>query len=166
MSCPCGVGPSYNECCEPFIKGQKHPATPEQLMRSRYSAHVKKEISYLRETLAPEVRSQFNEKEVREWVEAEWLGLEILSAQGNKVEFTAKYNMDGKTLEHHEVSKFRKVGDRWYFVDGDHHVHEDGKGHHHHHAPQAPIVREADKIGRNDPCVCGSGKKYKKCCGA
>lgn len=29
----------------------------------------------------------------------------------------------------------------------------------------APIVREAPKVGRNDPCPCGSGKKYKKCCG-
>jgi preprotein translocase subunit SecA len=29
-----------------------------------------------------------------------------------------------------------------------------------------PIVREAPKVGRNDPCPCGSGKKYKKCCGA
>jgi preprotein translocase subunit SecA len=28
-----------------------------------------------------------------------------------------------------------------------------------------PIVREGDKVGRNDPCPCGSGKKYKKCCG-
>jgi preprotein translocase subunit SecA len=28
------------------------------------------------------------------------------------------------------------------------------------------IVREAPKIGRNDPCPCGSGKKYKKCHGA
>ncbi len=28
------------------------------------------------------------------------------------------------------------------------------------------IVRDAKKVGRNDPCPCGSGKKYKKCCGA
>ena len=28
------------------------------------------------------------------------------------------------------------------------------------------VVRSGDKIGRNDPCPCGSGKKYKKCCGA
>ena len=28
------------------------------------------------------------------------------------------------------------------------------------------IVRSGDKVGRNDPCPCGSGKKYKKCCGA
>ena len=29
-----------------------------------------------------------------------------------------------------------------------------------------PIVRSEPKVGRNDPCPCGSGKKYKKCCGA
>jgi preprotein translocase subunit SecA len=33
-------------------------------------------------------------------------------------------------------------------------------------APAAPIVRKGDKVGRNDPCPCGSGRKYKKCCGA
>lgn len=32
-------------------------------------------------------------------------------------------------------------------------------------AQQQPLKREGDKIGRNDPCACGSGKKYKKCCG-
>jgi hypothetical protein len=32
-------------------------------------------------------------------------------------------------------------------------------------APQQTIRRETPKIGRNDPCPCGSGKKYKKCCG-
>ncbi len=31
--------------------------------------------------------------------------------------------------------------------------------------PREPIKREGDKIGRNAPCPCGSGKKYKKCCG-
>jgi len=28
-----------------------------------------------------------------------------------------------------------------------------------------PFVREGQKIGRNQPCPCGSGKKYKQCCG-
>ena len=32
-------------------------------------------------------------------------------------------------------------------------------------APQQPVVREGQKIGRNDPCPCGSGKKYKQCHG-
>jgi len=31
---------------------------------------------------------------------------------------------------------------------------------------QKPVQRTADKVGRNDPCPCGSGKKYKKCCGS
>ena len=50
------------------------------------------------------------------------------------------------------------------------HVHGPGCDHdhdhaHHHHKP-TPYVRIEPKVGRNDPCVCGSGKKYKKCCGA
>jgi preprotein translocase subunit SecA len=32
--------------------------------------------------------------------------------------------------------------------------------------PVQQVVRGTAKIGRNDPCPCGSGKKYKKCCGA
>lgn len=31
-------------------------------------------------------------------------------------------------------------------------------------AKESPNVRTVKKIGRNDPCTCGSGKKYKKCC--
>jgi uncharacterized protein YchJ len=49
------------------------------------------------------------------------------------------------------------------------HVHGPDCDHDHdhdhvHHRPQ-PFVREQPKIGRNDPCPCGSGKKYKKCHG-
>ena len=127
------------------------------------------ERAYLRESLAPEARKDFSEKEVREWAKnSEWLGLQILSAKGDTVEFIAKYRTQGKVLEHHEVSTFRKRDDRWYFVDGESHVHEEGKGHEHHApaAQKAPVVRETPKVGRNDPCACGSGKKFKKCCGA
>jgi preprotein translocase subunit SecA len=28
-----------------------------------------------------------------------------------------------------------------------------------------PVERQTEKVGRNDPCPCGSGKKYKNCCG-
>lgn len=168
MQCPCGSSLEYSQCCEPYIKGAEPAPTPEALMRSRYSAYVQVETGYLRDTLAPESRSDYDENEVREWAKtSEWLGLEILEAQGDKVEFIAKYRTQGKVLEHHEVSTFRKKGDHWYFVDGDSHVHEEGKGHeHHNHAPQKPVKREAPKVGRNDPCSCGSGKKFKKCCGA
>jgi uncharacterized protein YecA (UPF0149 family) len=47
----------------------------------------------------------------------------------------------------------------------DHEGHVHGPDCNHHHEPQAPIVREGAKIGRNDVCPCGSSKKYKKCCG-
>lgn len=164
MLCPCGTGKEYAVCCEPYISGKKPAPTPEALMRSRYAAYVKVATGYLRDTLAPESRHDYNEAEVVEWSkQSEWLGLEILDAKANKVEFIAKYKTQGKVLEHHEVSTFRKEGDHWYFVDGDSHVHEEGKGHEH-HAPKQPVRRESPKVGRNDPCACGSGKKYKKCC--
>lgn len=170
MLCPCGTQKDYSQCCEPYITGKKPAPTPEALMRSRYTAYVKVAAPYLKETLAPEARGDFNEKDVYEWSQqSEWLGLEILKAEGKTVEFMAKYKAQGKVLEHHEVSTFRQEGGKWYFVDGDSHVHEEGKGHEHHaHAqePKAPIVREAPKVGRNDPCACGSGKKSKKCCAA
>ena len=31
--------------------------------------------------------------------------------------------------------------------------------------PKAPIIRDTPKIGRNDTCICGNGRKFKKCCG-
>lgn len=167
MLCPCGTKKEYSQCCEPYIEGKLPAPTPEALMRSRYAAYVKVATNYLRETLAPETRGDYNEAEVIEWSkQSEWLGLDILKAEGNQVEFIAKYKTQGKVLEHHEVSTFRKEGNRWYFVDGESHVHEEGKGHEHHAAePKQPVRREAPKVGRNDPCTCGSGKKFKKCCG-
>jgi SEC-C motif-containing protein len=166
MLCPCGSEKNYDQCCEPYIEGQLPAPSPEALMRSRYSAYVKVRPPYLRETLAPESRSDFKESDVLEWAkQSEWLGLKILKAEGNSVEFMAKYKTQGKVLEHHEVSTFRKEGNRWYFVDGESHVHEEGKSHEDHVA-KAPLVRTSPKLGRNDPCSCGSGKKFKKCCGA
>lgn len=171
MTCPCGSQKPYAECCEPFINGKASAPSPEALMRSRYTAYVKLSPKYLHDTLAPEARHDFKESDVREWAaQSEWLGLEILKAEGNTVEFIAKYKAQGKVLEHHEVSTFRKEGGKWFFVDGESHVHEEGKGHEHHaqapKAPQKPVVREEPKVGRNDPCSCGSGKKFKKCHGA
>lgn len=166
MNCDCGSGLNYAQCCEPFHLGGKFPESPEALMRSRYSAYVRGLDAYLFETILPEARVGVKREEILEWSKsATWQGLKIIEAKGNQVEFIASYEMGGKKIEHHEVSQFRKLGGRWYFKDGEHHVHEDGQGHQH-HAPMQPIVRDSPKVGRNDPCVCGSGKKYKKCCAA
>jgi uncharacterized protein YecA (UPF0149 family) len=51
-------------------------------------------------------------------------------------------------------------------IEQEPHVHGPDCGHEHHHAAAEPYRREEPKLGRNDPCSCGSGKKYKKCHGA
>ncbi|HGG56485.1 MAG TPA: zinc chelation protein SecC [Nannocystis exedens] len=49
--------------------------------------------------------------------------------------------------------------------DHDHAPHVHGPGCDHEHHAQAPYVRAVPKVGRNEPCPCGSGKKYKRCHG-
>lgn len=157
-SCPCGSGRDYAECCAPIIAGTPG-ATPETVMRSRYTAYTLKEMAHLRATLAPEAQTDYDETAATNWAgQAEWSGLEILGTEGGGpddqdgfVEFRARYRMKGQDLVHHERSRFRRHEGRWLYVDGD--------------IPK-PKTRHVEKIGRNDPCPCGSGKKYKKCCGA
>jgi len=158
--CPCGSGLDYSECCRPLISGERPAATAEQLMRSRYTAYVVKELPYLAETLHPDHRKDYDEKSTRAWAEsASWHGLEIIKTEGGgpddptgTVEFEASYSQADKKINHHELATFGKIDGRWYFVSGE------GV------APK-PVVRSAPKVGRNDPCSCGSGKKFKKCCG-
>lgn len=173
MSCHCGLEKSFEECCQPFINGKATPETAEQLMRSRYSAYVSNDLGYIKKTLAPESQSDFDMASTKEWAaKSKWKGLKILSTKDGKksdtkgtVEFIATYTKDGKGIDHHEVAEFRKTeSGQWLFVDGDAHTHAEGEDHHHHHVKQVTVVREGPKIGRNDPCSCGSGKKYKKCC--
>ena len=171
MKCPCHSGEEFKNCCEPFLTGEKSPPTAEKLMRARYTAYATANIEYLKKTLAPESRSDFDPGTTKKWAQsAKWKNLKIVStekgtASDNKgtVEFIATYEQDGGGLDHHEVSQFRKSENgEWFFVDGDAHTHKEGEDHHG-HKPQT-ITRDVPKIGRNDPCLCGSGKKYKKCC--
>ncbi|MBK7889393.1 MAG: YchJ family protein [Bdellovibrionales bacterium] len=161
MKCACGSGKNFEQCCKPFLAGEVHPETADKLMRSRYTAYTLGDIDYLEKTLAPESRHDFDPKATEQWSKSsEWKGLNILSTQNGAtadqdgiVEFVATFVQQGQTLQHHEVSTFRK-DDRghWMFVDGK--------------IPgRQTIIREEPKVGRNDPCPCGSGKKFKKCCG-
>lgn len=170
--CVCGSGLEYSKCCEPFLNGQARPDTAEKLMRSRYTAFTRADVKYLKETLAPESRKDFDAKSTETWAkDSRWKKLEIISTKKGMpedskgtVEFVATYEVNGEGIEHHEVSEFRKSKEgQWYFVDGEAHTHKEGQGHHHHH--QETVVRAEPKIGRNDPCHCGSGKKFKKCHG-
>lgn len=176
MKCPCGSGETFSQCCELFLSNQAMPETAEKLMRSRYTAFTQVDVDYLKKTLAPESRSDFDAASTKQWAQnAKWKGLKILSTQKGgaedkkgTVEFIATYETDyenkRESLDHHEVAQFRKTDSgQWLFVEGDSHTHKEGEGHQH-EKPQT-VVRELPKIGRNDVCACGSGKKYKKCCG-
>ena len=172
-TCPCGSEQAFEACCKPALSGESLPETAEKLMRSRYTAYTCADIGYLDRTLAPESREGFDPAEAKRWAESsKWKGLRIVDTQlggpldtKGLVEFEATYEQDGAGIVHHEVSRFRKTKDgRWLFVDGEFHTHKEGEHHHHGSAKPATVVRESPKIGRNDPCHCGSGKKYKKCC--
>ncbi len=159
-SCPCGSKRPYRECCEPLLRGDHSAETAEGLMRSRYSAYVVGAIDYIHETLHPDHRQDHDLEAARRWsTGSEWLGLEIVATTGGGVgesqgvvEFKAHYrNSRGVTRTAHEVSRFESIDGRWYYVDGE--------------MPRPDTVqRQQRKVGRNEPCPCGSGKKYKKCC--
>lgn len=156
--CPCGQSTSYENCCEPIISGERSANTPEELMRARYSAHVKVEVDFLYESTHPDHRQGFGHKETREWAEnSEWYGLEILSTAGGgakektgEVEFIASFRDKKGRRGHHERAQFLRHKKQWFFTEGS--------------MVKAPPATAA-KTGRNDPCPCGSGSKYKKCCG-
>lgn len=155
-SCPCGSGNSLDLCCAPLLAGAAAPS-PEALMRSRYTAFTQANAAYLEETLAPEAKEDYDRAETETWIkEAKWHGLEVRGGaeedDNGSVEFVARYTFRGKPFAHHELASFRKIDGRWTYVDGV--------------MNPRPQQRVADKVGRNDSCPCGSGKKYKKCCGA
>lgn len=154
--CPCGgMGRArfYSDCCGQLHQGLKTASSPEQLMRSRYSAFVKEHADYLVQTLHEDKRLNNSSDALKKsFSHTEWHSLKIVESTAIKnhrgeVEFVAFYtdaNSSNKTLEQlHERSRFIFENNAWYYVDGDH---------------LPPI-----KLGRNDPCWCGSGKKLKKC---
>ena len=158
--CPCKSGKPFGECCSPVIAGMAKAETAEQVMRARYTSYVIGDIRYLKTSATQAVQSEFDEESSKAWsAAAQWHGLEIIRNEGGGkddttgvVEFRALYTANDEFCNHHEVSQFVKEGGEWKFADGT-------------LVGEKPIVREEPKVGRNDPCPCGSGKKYKKCCG-
>lgn len=154
--CPCGSAVEFDQCCGPILAGVA-AKTPEALMRSRYSAYVLGKMDHIDRTHAPEIRADFNRAEAERMArEIEWLGLQVIdsgeSGDRGTVEFSIRFRRDGQELTQHEVSTFRRSDGHWLYVDGKVSAN----------APPRQVV----KIGRNDPCPCGSGRKHKKCCGA
>ena len=156
--CACGSEKNYSECCEVFIKGTKKAPTAVALMRSRYTAFAVRELDYIYNTHHESTRKDLDMDSIKSWaLNSEWLGLEIReTSKGTEkdtegqVEFKCIFNFNGAEQVHHELSTFTKENGQWFFVDGS--------------MKNNTVRRVEPKVGRNDPCPCGSGKKAKKCC--
>jgi SEC-C motif-containing protein len=147
--CPCGSGSALATCCGIYLNGAAAP-TPEALMRSRYTAYALRNGDYVSATWHPSSRPARLDLKTEA---TRWLGLTLVEAPPpnpdgtGEVEFSADFIADGCRQTLHETSRFLREDGRWYYLDG-----------------EARWERRKPP-GRNDPCWCGSGKKFKKCCG-
>ena len=129
-------------------------------MRSRYCAFVNQNIPYLVRTTAGRARRRNEARDLRAWSEqSEWRGLEVVSVvdggpedDRGTVEFIAHFAVNGTESRHHERSDFIRQDGQWVYAGGKDLL-------------QPQPVKRAPSPGRNEPCPCGSGRKYKKCCG-
>jgi SEC-C motif-containing protein len=157
--CPCGSGLGFASCCEPYITKKSSAPDALALMRSRYSAYATGAVDYIVDTCADGTEGVDREA-TRRWAEgSEWLGLRIVRSElggepdeTGTVEFVATFVQGGLKDDHHEIAKFIKKEGLWLYTEGE-------------IIPET-ITRAEPKVGRNDPCPCGSGRKYKKCHGA
>jgi SEC-C motif-containing protein len=145
------------------IAGAPAP-TAEALMRSRYSAYVVGAVDHILTSYTPKAGHNVDRASTEAWSKnSTWLGLTVLSTDGGgpddregTVEFVARFRTGPAGVEqtHHERASFvRSPQDRrWLYAEG--------------RVIGPPPVRREEHPGRNDPCSCGSGKKYKKCHGA
>lgn len=171
--CPCQINPVsdaigapllYQDCCQPYHDGLLNKEadgikaeTAKRLMRTRYSAFVLVKPNYIVKTSLPAQQNLLDIHAIESWAkETDWAGLEIithtpkLGKRHAQVEFKAYFKTNENLQAHHELSAFVKVTDkadndaRWYFLD--------------------PTVSMS--VTQKQPCICGSGEKFKRCCGA
>ncbi|MEJ8475866.1 YchJ family protein [Roseibium algae] len=123
--CPCGSNHAFDECCAPYLTGAALPKTAESLMRSRYSAYVRQNIDYLKDTLWPKFQPSFDFPATAKWAaESHWTELKILNTsdgteqdRDGTVLFEAKFLSAGSLHTHRELSRFRKKSGRWYYLE-------------------------------------------------
>jgi len=126
QNCPCGSYTKYHRCCGPYLEGSSIPTTPEELMRSRYTAFTKADTEYLVKTMRGMPLEDFDSQATKAWAEAvTWVGLTVINAPHPEkdiasVEFIARYKENGNEHRIHEVSTFQKVTGKWFYVKGMH----------------------------------------------
>jgi SEC-C motif-containing protein len=157
--CPCGSSLDLSACCLPIIRETRKAASAEELLRARYTAFTQGEIDFIFSSHHSKTQDQVSRDEIEDWSKnSKWLGLKVLQVEDVKKDadsavifFAAYYETsDQKKHEHVEKSLFKKEKGEWKFFDSE-------------RTTLGTYRRTEPKIGRNDPCSCGSGKKYKKC---
>ena len=111
-ACPCG-SPSYDVCCGALHRGERQAASPEELMRSRFSAYALGESDYVWRTWHPRTRPDKVDLDPR----TSWTRLEIIESTGETVEFRAHFE-GAATGVQHERSTFAERAGRWFYLDG------------------------------------------------
>ena len=140
--CYCGKQLCFEDCCQIIINNLSLAKTAEQVMRARYSAYVIGKIDFLRDSLHPDSRDEFDFDSTKRWAESShWHSLKIIGLKAGteqdktgSVDFIAHYtDADEVGHRHCERSQFKRAENSWFFCDGQ---------------TIAP-----EKIGRNDPCL-------------
>ncbi|MEI6463362.1 MAG: YchJ family protein [Verrucomicrobiota bacterium] len=154
--CPCGSGQAFGPCCDPVLKQERVAATAEQLMRSRFTAHYLSDYRHLHRTYLSTARQPYVEEDLSEG-ELQWSRLVVHAHEPGPrpdtafVDFTAYFRDGGNEHPLHEKSEFQRIDGQWFYTKSV-------------RTGPAP-AKAAPKVGRNDPCPCGSGRKFKQCCG-
>jgi SEC-C motif-containing protein len=128
--CPCHSGQQYEACCAPYHQKKQEPATPEQMMRSRYSAFALKLVPYLYDTFhsSHEDRKLPRNEVMRGLRDAaegfRYMGLQILDTRTDEangvawVLFNARLFERGQNRSFVELSTFKKEDGGWRYSDG------------------------------------------------
>jgi SEC-C motif-containing protein len=154
--CPCGSSKPMADCCGPILAGKRSAATAEELMRARFTAHVRHDFAFLQRTYRPTAHEPYVPG-AEGPPSTRWIRLAVHSHAAGRtpdlayVDFSAYGLENGAEVVLHENAEFVRENGEWMYTR----ALREGP---------APFRKAAAEPGRNDPCPCGSGKKYKQCC--
>ena len=153
--CPCGSGKSFGLCCQPVLKDIANAVSAEALMRARFTAHVVGDSEFLHKSYLPDSKKPYTGEVLAggdRWTRLVINSHEIGTNPDNAtVDFTAFYKDQGIEVPHDEKAEFLRQDGSWIYTRAI-------------RLGPAPVKHSSPKVGRNDPCPCGSGKKFKHCC--
>ncbi|CAM4191197.1 UPF0225 protein VV1358 [Vibrio neonatus] len=127
-------------------------------MRARYCAHELNLVDFVIQTYHPSCNAGGDADAIAQSVQGDWSKLEVVNSEAGSndnegfVTFNAYFTEDKRQYSFTEKSRFVKEDGQWFYIDGEMYDY--------------PLAVKKTMVGRNDPCTCGSGKKFKKCCGA